>query len=421
MVALGARTVRGRTLFAKNSDRPAGECQPLVVAEAAEHAPGARLRCQYIEIEQARRTHGFVGAGPYWLWGLEHGVNDCGVAIGNHTIFTKEAIGNEGLQGMDVVRLGLERAATATGAVGVLVELIERYGQGGSGYVDTVWPYHNSFLVADRGEAWLVEASGRHWVAKQARGGLSASNHTTIGEDWDRIGAETDAFARAQGWWSGSGRFDFARAYRDSETVPPVVSSGRYATTCRALDAASPALDLASTMRVMRDHYDGGDVYVPGRTPDDERYFSVCEHADPVGQTTASMVVELPDTAGAPTVVWVAFTNPCVSPYLPLVVGAPVPAAMTAGGAEADAESAWWRFKRLLGWVEEDFATRGPEVRRHWAALERSFVAEVNEAEANEAEAKGADTAALDAVVRSAWERVSASELLDGRCGSDAG
>src|SRR5437016_3916116 len=45
MVALGPTTAGGHTLFAKNSDRPADECQPLVLQERRSHAPGAVAAC----------------------------------------------------------------------------------------------------------------------------------------------------------------------------------------------------------------------------------------------------------------------------------------------------------------------------------------------------------------------------------------
>src|SRR5215813_8136335 len=135
MVALGPATRAGITLFAKNSDRPPRECQRIVQLPAVRHPEGSTVRCQYLALPQVRRTHAVVGSQPYWLWGLEHGVNARGVAIGNETVFAKESLPAAGLTGMDLVRLGLERAGTASEAVEVMTSLIEEHGQGGSGHV----------------------------------------------------------------------------------------------------------------------------------------------------------------------------------------------------------------------------------------------------------------------------------------------
>lgn len=68
-------------------------------------------------------------------------------------------------------RLGLERADTAEKAVDVITELLEQYGQGGSCMEDECgFTYHNSFLISDRTEAWLLETSGKHWAAERVKG-----------------------------------------------------------------------------------------------------------------------------------------------------------------------------------------------------------------------------------------------------------
>src|ERR1700675_4858850 len=143
LVALPPATRDGVAIFAKNSDRPPRECQRIVQLPARTTPPGAGVRCQYLEIPDVPRTAAILGSQPWWLWGLEHGVNEHRVAIGNETVFAKEALGPSGLVGMDLVRLGLERARTATEALDVITTLIETHGQGGSGHVHMDWPYHN--------------------------------------------------------------------------------------------------------------------------------------------------------------------------------------------------------------------------------------------------------------------------------------
>ena len=84
LVALGSDTRSGRTLFAKNSDRPSTECQPLQAGPARRHASGATVRCTYLEIPEVPETLTVLGSRPWWIWGFEHGVNESGVAIGNN-------------------------------------------------------------------------------------------------------------------------------------------------------------------------------------------------------------------------------------------------------------------------------------------------------------------------------------------------
>ena len=91
-VALAPETREGVTLFAKNSDRKAGECQPFVQFPAAHHAPGSTVQCTHTAIPQVAETYAVMGHSPWWVWGFEHGVNEHAVAIGNHTVFSNETV-----------------------------------------------------------------------------------------------------------------------------------------------------------------------------------------------------------------------------------------------------------------------------------------------------------------------------------------
>jgi secernin len=371
LVALGNSTVDGVVLFAKNSDRPAEECQPLVQVPHRMHAPGSPLRCQYLEIEQVKETARLIGSRPFWLWGFEHGLNEHGVAIGNHTVFTKDPLEGLGLIGMDLVRLGLERGTSAFHAVEVITSLVERYGQGGSGYADKDWAYHNSFLIADRREAYLLETSDRRWALRRIRDVGSASNHLTIGDDWDALSPRTIEHAIEHGWWreDQEERFDFAGAFRDTSLAPDFVSSGRHGRTCQILQSTRGRLTPTSLRAALRDHYEGGSVHRPGRAADDEKYYSVCMHADPVGTTTASMVARLAPE-GEPLVYWGSLGSPCVGVFLPYYLDGEVPEVLARGGLHAGDDSPWWQFKRLLTLVERDFEKHGSRVRAYWDGVE---------------------------------------------------
>ncbi|MFR4009038.1 MAG: hypothetical protein ACLT0Y_07050 [Christensenellales bacterium] len=69
------------TFFGKNSDRQPQEPQVTEWRPAATHTE-AKVKCTYIEVDQAKYTHGTLLSWPTWLWGAEIGVNDQGVVIG---------------------------------------------------------------------------------------------------------------------------------------------------------------------------------------------------------------------------------------------------------------------------------------------------------------------------------------------------
>ena len=195
LVALGSETRSGRTLFAKNSDRQAAECQPLQAVPARRHSPGTTVRCTYLEIPEAPATLAVLGSRPWWIWGFEHGVNAAGVAIGNEALHTREAPVETGLLGMDLLRLGLERGRTADDAKRVITDLLARHGQGGSAQHGGRRFYQNSFVIADPSTAWVLETSGHHLVARRVRGRAAISNLATIGDDWDEAAPGIEAYA----------------------------------------------------------------------------------------------------------------------------------------------------------------------------------------------------------------------------------
>ena len=370
LVALPGATRDGVTLFAKNSDRPPRECQRVVQLPRRRHEPGARVRCQYLELPQVGETAAIIGTQPHWLWGLEQGVNEHRVAIGNETVFTREPLGTTGLLGMDLVRLGLERAGTATEALEVVTALLETHGQGGSGHFHLDWPYHNAFLIADPSEAWILETSDRRWAARRVDAVGNVSNGLALGSDWQRASADVTSFAVERGWWAADrGRLDFAAAYADDAGVPPNLCAERRRRAAILLAEGRGLLTPAALRGILRDHYDAGTVHRPRRF-DDPRFFSLCMHADPLDNTTAAMVARLPRDPGAVAPVWVCLGSPCVGAFLPCYLEGTVPDVLARGGETPDEGSPWWTMRALLSLVERDVARFGPLVRARWDDFE---------------------------------------------------
>jgi len=369
LVAVGPATADGVTLFAKNSDRKALECQPFLQFPAAMHPPGSTVRCTHIEIPQVAETYRVMGHSPWWVFGFEHGVNEHAVAIGNETVFSKEPVEEKpGLIGMDLVRLGLERGRTAREALEVIATLLETHGQGGAAFSPDGSGYHNGFLLADPDESWVLQTSGRHWAARRVKlDGIS--NHISLGTDWEIGSRDLDSFARAAGWWMSAGRLDVATAYRNMG-VPGRLSDGRLRRLREMLLRAQGQVDIGSMQMVLRDHMDGGPVLHPGATPDEDRFFTICSHNVVMGPTAASMIAPLPCERALPWPVWISFATPCTSVFIPVYLDGIIPAVLARGGPQPTDDSAWWTFQRLEVAAERDPERHTPVLREGWTEYE---------------------------------------------------
>ena len=69
MVALGSSTLGGNTIFAKNSDRPQEEAQPLVLVPAGAHAAGGHARAWFVDVPPVATTVRRAGPKPSWCSG----------------------------------------------------------------------------------------------------------------------------------------------------------------------------------------------------------------------------------------------------------------------------------------------------------------------------------------------------------------
>lgn len=370
-----------QTFLCKNSDRPLGEAQPLFFAAAADHAPGETLRCTHLTIPQAAHTYAVLGSKPYWIWGFEMGANEKGLFIGNEAQGSRcAAESEEGLLGMDLLRLALERAATAREAIALLGTLLSQYGQNANANVRYDRRYENSYLLADPDEIWLMETAGRQWAAKKIPDWAAISNCYTIAEDYDLCSDGMERYARERRWLSPLEPMHFAKAYtlpapRQSHSVP------RWRRMCALISAHNGPLSLQDVKQIARDHHDG-EIIAPRFGACCANFISICMHAQDANssQTAASMLFSHDDTLGmtfryAPSI-------PCCSVYLPVYFTGTLPAALSAGGRYYDENSLWWNVERLSMAITADEERFGPDARAALRKLEQSLEEKALEAEA---------------------------------------
>jgi len=189
-----------RSFFAKNSDREPGELQFVYLSsnprEEFEKYPYIEPKNAYINtsfqtlksiFHQYESPYSAFISRPIWMWGAEMGVNEHGLSIGNEAVFSKEKVKTDGLLGMDILRLALHNNKSAKEAVDFIIKIIEEHGQGGDGGYKKPLKYHNSFIVKDFNEAYVLETSSNNWAVKKVDYSASISNCYTIKVDYDDI------------------------------------------------------------------------------------------------------------------------------------------------------------------------------------------------------------------------------------------
>ena len=241
--------------LAKNSDRPLGEAQPLSFFPGGEHEEGEMLTCTHLTIPQAKKTYTVLGSRPYWIWGFEMGVNEMGLMIGNEAQGSRcEEETEEGLLGMDLLRLALERTATAREGVLLIGKLLQQYGQNANASQLFDRRYENSFLLIDRESIWLMETAGRNWAAREIHDWAAISNCYSIGTDYDLCSDDMEEFVRGKRWLRPQEPIDFAKAFtqpavRQERSIP------RWRRMQKLIAAQAGPLDFGAVSAVLRDHH----------------------------------------------------------------------------------------------------------------------------------------------------------------------
>jgi len=374
IVATGSATEDGITLFGKNSDREPNEAQYICRIPAAEYPNGRDVQCTYISIPQVRKTHAVILSRPFWMWGAEMGANEFGLVIGNEAVFTKVPYSKtSGLTGMDLIRLALERGETARQALTIITELIATHGQGGNcGYHHKMF-YHNSFILADPDETWLLETAGKHWAAKKITEIYAISNRITIQDKWDLASDELVSFAIQKKWSKTEADFSFARCYSDFLYTSFSSSKYRQERAMHLLHSKSGKIGIADMAEILRDH---GEEKDKSFRPDKGLIQSnICNHASfgpvRVSQTTGSMISHL--TKDNPTHFVTGTAAPCTSIYKPVWIDTQLPVEYKKPSKYYDDTFLFWKHELLHRKLLHDFYPLISGYREERDQLEEKF------------------------------------------------
>ena len=372
LIATKLAASNGVAVFGKNSDRLPNEGQHLAYFPAADYEPGSKVKCTYIEIPQAAHTHAVLLSKPYWMWGAEIGVNEHGLVIGNEAIYSKVPANKEpALLGMDMLRLALERAETPREALQVLVDLLETFGQGGNCAHEGELYYHNSFLIANSDDAWVLETIDKQWAAKQVKDVYSISNCITIGNQYDLSSDNLIGFAAQKGVAKSESDFQLNN-FHDFLYTNFGKGRLRRETTFNALNIQKGNVSVETMMQTLRHHKHQD--FDP-RTNITEQ--DVCMHAGfgpfRITQSTASLVVYM--DKNRPLIFATGTSAPCTSLFKPFwmdtasfLTDEPVPT------HQADSKSLFWSHEKLHRAVLQDYRTRLQAYAPDRDAMEKHFI-----------------------------------------------
>lgn len=225
---------------------------------------------------------------PVWMWGAEMGVNEHGVCIGNEALYANKYDNPDNrLLGMDLVRLGLERGKTAKESLEIIINLLEKYGQGGACSLKNKDLYDNSFLIMDINECFILETKNKNWLYKQVKTGYISNTFSIIKPD------------------KYNNLSNFKKIFSLNRKI-----SGDYRRKLMK-KGVKQLKNVSQAINILKTHHKKDENKL-------QKKHSLCMHGEYL--TTGSMVVEL-KRGELPKIYFTATPSPCKSIFLPYVFG----------------------------------------------------------------------------------------------------
>jgi hypothetical protein len=289
----------GTSIVGKNSDRPYLESQELVFLTMKDDE-SHYVKTTYIKIPKYKRRYSIILAKPFWMWGGEMGINECGLVVCNVALFSKRKFKreNSGLLGMDMIRIALETSENSEEALNKIIELVETYGQDANSSYRSVFLYDNAFLIADGTSAFYLETVDKSWAFRKVHKTESFSNTFSIENEYDEI--FTDKLQINMG-----SKINFKK--RNEDLLFSIAAGGiiRQRRTMKLLrEKSSHEITAKDIAEILRDH--------KGFLT-----WSICMHYKPIvcpAETANSFIVEFKSEP----IIWITGgPHPCMSIYKP--------------------------------------------------------------------------------------------------------
>lgn len=396
----------GSVIFAHNEDDYGEQLVQVFRVPERNHAPGeAATLKEGGKLPLPEKTYSYIWFQMPQMDFSDSYINANGVVIASDACRSREdnpEITDGGI-GYWLRRAMAEGSRTAREAVLIGARLVEKYGYTGSG---------RTYVTADANEGWMLAVvNGKHWVAQRIPDDHVAviPNYYTIGfvdlEDTTNFLACDDLvdYAIQRGWYDPDldGEFNFAEVYSNPGTLKHpgnihrmwrglCLTSGKdFKIDDKFPFSVKPERKLSKEdiMRVLRDHYEGTELdktdnYKLG-SPYNLNRSTICAF-----HTQYGMVVQLrswlPKELGV--VAWWAPRRPDSEAFLPIYLGTTnFPEAFSYADWNFSLEhhynppqefynakegKAFWSFRALSDWVDEDYGARIESVKKKWHKFE---------------------------------------------------
>ena len=376
-------TADGSVLHGHNEDMGFVASGRLWSVKAQTHDQGQALKVPYVKIPQVKETYQYWASGntlsstglgvaaetrPYDS--VLVGMNQWGVTMSCNWMWSKEKnLPNKGIRRYAVRQLILERAKTARQAVQIVADFIDKYGQADWGGL--------TYNLADPKEAWVLETTSQHWVARKVRDNelWVVANRFTIGKEFDLSSKGLKSFAQKMGWFDPKqGDFSFKDFYGRPDRMNQAYDKDREARGKALLQGKQGFITPEDLFLILRDRYEGTPKYT--KPLKDEIWREVSEgrmipRAIATNLCQSSSVAQLrgdmPVQVGS--VMWYAMAAPHYSGFFPVYAGATkIPAVFSNVNSAYSPDSAWWAFRMLQKVADTNYNLAYPMLHNFWTA-----------------------------------------------------